>query len=131
MRDAQRMAWVLDHFNLTQAKLARRLGYAPQFINDILHSRARISRECAAKMAAELGVDEAWCLTGKGGPWDQATTTQEPTTTTTQPGTQDEVGPVAPVRAEVRYRCGVCLCYLAEGEAYCPTCGRQLQWPTE
>lgn len=66
--DADKIAWLLDFFVLSQTKLAERLGKSPQYINDICHGRKKITRELAEDLHRTFKVQWDWLLLGIGDP---------------------------------------------------------------
>lgn len=66
---ASRLRRALDEAGLKQTDVARRLSVSPQFVNDILGARKRMTRSFAAYFQSEFHISSDWLLSNEGEMW--------------------------------------------------------------
>jgi transcriptional regulator with XRE-family HTH domain len=109
----------------TQGQIAGRLGLNESYFSSILHGRYALQPHVAEALEREFAVRADWLLTGRSSvPTEEADTTEEATTTTTESPDR-----WANVLTEQVHRCGNCRTRVVAGEPRCPYCGALLQWP--
>ena len=69
---ASRLRRALDEAGRKQTDVARQLSVSPQFVNDILGRRKRMTRSFAAYFQSEFHVSSDWLLNGIGAMWHVA-----------------------------------------------------------
>ncbi len=76
--DGERILHLMENLGIKeQTAFARKLGVQIGYINDVIHGRKGISKECALKISSEFGVSLEWLLYGRGNAWPTITRAAE------------------------------------------------------
>jgi transcriptional regulator with XRE-family HTH domain len=117
----ERLVQIIKVQGLSQAAFARQLGYTPQHINQIVHGKERISRECAERIAREYAVNIHWLLTGEGEMWSMVPSSPP----------EEEPPSAEVIVVPASYYCGRCRRSVEPGRDRCAFCEVKLVWPED
>ena len=125
---AERLAQFIRARGLSQAQLARDLGYSRAYINQIIHGSENLSEACVEKLGEVYALSRQWLLRGEGDPFGGLTTT-EAGSTITAAGVDPSTAPGERKGARPIVLCPGCHQSLPFGAPECPHCGLALDWP--